>query len=196
MRAQPVWIGIGAGAAVLAVVAASLWFAWQQPAAVPQRPTSTPSAVTLAPPSASPRTAEPPVAPSAGGTPPWLAPQARSAAAPTRDKEQKLAQIQARLAALGSLGKADPREVDALLAELQQLEGNEVGGVNLLALRDNLAKAQEIQRLAAELDQLAHRPNPDPRQMQDLIARIQTLQAGMRLDMAVPPATGARAERK
>lgn len=197
MRAQPVWIGIGAGAAVLAVVAAWLWFGWQQQVPVPHRtPSGPPKAVTLAQPPASQRTDESPAPASARGTPPWLAPQSGRAPSPTSKQEHELARIQARLAQLSTVGKADPREVDGLLAELQRIKGNEVAGVNIAALRDNLAKAQEIQRLAEELNRMAHRPNPDPQQVQDLVARIQRVQAGMRLDVAVPQAAGARAERK
>lgn len=196
MTAQPVWIGIGAGTAVLAAVGAYLWLGSPQQSPAPQA-LSAPAAAPARSLPPAPRSAEPPSAPpSTAGTPPWLAPQADRAPTPAGKQEQELARIQARLAEMSTVGKADPREVDGLLAELQRIKGNEVGGVNIAALRDNLAKAQEIQRLAAELDQMAHRPNPDPRQVQDLVARIQKLQAGMRLDLAVPPAAGAKAERK
>ncbi|MBV2234248.1 MAG: hypothetical protein KUL75_01770 [Sterolibacterium sp.] len=78
-----------------------------------------------------------------------------------------------------------PSEVDQLLADIQRSQGkNEVGGVDLAAVRANLAHATEIQRLALEIRRVAEQPGkPDISRIQILMGQIQQQQAGIRADV-------------
>jgi hypothetical protein len=108
------------------------------------------------------------------------------------DKTKALENLQQRLAALAAPGRnPSPREVDTLLAELQKQQGsNQVGGVDIGALRGNLARAEEIQRLAHELQAVAQQPGtPNTEKMQQLMSKIQQQQAGLRMDVLAPPSS-------
>ncbi|MEW5889532.1 MAG: hypothetical protein AB1768_10910 [Pseudomonadota bacterium] len=90
--------------------------------------------------------------------------------------------IQRRLLALTAQGRAvSPKEVDAVLADLQRNQGkNVVAGVDIGALRDNLARAERMQQLAQEMQAIAANPKKeDQARLQALMAEIQRLQAGM-----------------
>lgn len=103
-----------------------------------------------------------------------------------------LEEIQARLQALSSSKQPSIREVDAVLADLQRNQGSAVvAGVNLQAVRDNLARTERIQQLALEMQTLAAAPTADtPAQLQSRVAEMQRLQAGMTTSAA--PAGAAR----
>lgn len=101
-------------------------------------------------------------------------------------------ELQRRAAALTANGRQpSPAEVDQLLADIQRTQGkNEVGGVDLATLRENLAHASEIQRLALEIKQVAEQPGkPDVARIQALMAQIQQQQAGIRADVRVDAST-------
>lgn len=119
--------------------------------------------------------------------PPW----ADSGTRPAQPADiASLQSIQARLAALSAGGKQpDPRALDALLAELERTQHTTViGGANIEALRENLAKAAEIGDLAKEMELAAKQPSPDMQKIQGMMDRIKKLQAGLRTDIMVAPA--------
>ncbi|AVS88432.1 hypothetical protein C8238_09480 [Paracidovorax avenae] len=82
----------------------------------------------------------------------------------------------------------DVREVDAVLADLQRNQGSTVvAGVDLQAVRDNLARSERIRQISVEMQALAAKPGPDvPAQLQSRMAEIQRLQAGMTGNVAAP----------
>lgn len=81
----------------------------------------------------------------------------------------------------------DPRQVIGLLDKIKQINGSSVvGGVNLDNLRDNLIRAQEIQRIAAEMSHEAQKPaGADPKKMKAYTEQLQSLQQQL---MAATPA--------
>ena len=98
--------------------------------------------------------------------------------------------LQAKLAAMTAGGKTPPmKELDAVLADLQKINGStDVGGVNLSALRNNLARADEIQRLGKEMQALSQTPGKqDMPKIQAIMAEIQKQQAGMVSDIRSSP---------
>lgn len=91
-------------------------------------------------------------------------------------------QIQQRLQLLTSSGRP-PRaaEVDAVLADLQKIQGNNVAGVNLTALRDTLARVDRIQQISSEMQAAVSTPGRiDRAKVQGLMLEMQNLQAGMK----------------
>ena len=123
----------------------------------------------------------------AASPPPWTVSDGKPA---VPADQANLLSIQARLAALTAGGKQpDPRALDALLAELERTQhATVVGGANIEALRENLAKATEIGDLAKEMEQAAKQPKPDMQKIQGLMDQIQKLQAGIRTDLMAVPA--------
>ena len=128
---------------------------------------------------------------------PWLAPggeRASPAAAPVppvaagRSGVPTIEDIQARALAMGTGKKANAREIDALLADMQKNQGrNVVAGVDLQALRDNLARSERIQQLALEIQALAATPGAGtPAQLQTRMDELQQLQTAMTGSVAVP----------
>lgn len=156
-------------------------------------------------PFAGPSAAEHAVTPEANAPlPPWRkgatlpqeaatrSPAAQAAGRNANRDTPRLEDIQRQLTALLAHGRQPTiAEVDHLLAELQRSQGsNEVGGINLAALRDNLARTKEIQQLAKEIQRLAEQPGkPDVARMQQLVAQIQQQQAGIKADVRVNPDT-------
>ena len=99
--------------------------------------------------------------------------------------------LKAKLAAMTAGGKTpNMKELDGVLADLQKVNGStDVGGVNLSALRNNLARADEIQRLGLEMQALSQAPGKqDLPKIQALMAEIQKQQAGMVTDIRSGPA--------
>ena len=169
------------------------------PVPAASRPSSTVPAPALAP-AATGTSAAPTTAP--GGLPlntpaaPWLTPGSGSAPSAAvvppsgagRSGAPTMAELQARLQALSSNKQPTPREVDALLADLQKNQGgNVVAGVNLQTLRDNLARTERIQQLAQEIQALAASPTADtPSQMQSRLDELQRLQAALTSNVTAP----------
>ena len=90
--------------------------------------------------------------------------------------------IQQRLQALVASGRQPTaREVDAVLADLQKNQGsNVVAGVNLQALRDNLARTDRISQIALEIQAIANQPGKsDLVRLQTLSAEMQSIQAAL-----------------
>lgn len=108
---------------------------------------------------------------------------------PARANAPSIAQIQSRLQAIAGSKKPDIAELDKVLAELEKNQGSSViAGVDIGALRDNLARADRMQRIALEVQALsALAPGPDTTaSLQAKVNEIQQLQSGMR---AVTPTT-------
>lgn len=192
MRNKPVIVGVLLGLVLLAVVLAAVWrSSMPANAPAPQAMPVPPARTSVAPASAA-------VSGGAAVAPaPWLvAPNSAPAgAAATAAAKPGMEQIQKRLSALTANGRTPtPHEVDEVLAELQRVQGgNNVGGVDLGALRENLARAEEIQRLAKEMEKLAQNPSKqDLPRIQSLMTQIQQLQSGIRADVSVKPAGGTK----
>jgi len=100
-------------------------------------------------------------------------------------------EFQRRLAAMTANGRTPPiHELDTLLADMQRSQGsNEIAGVDIAALRENLRRADEIQKLAKEMEKLVQQPKPDMPRVQMLLAQIQQLQAGIKVDVSAKPKT-------
>ena len=125
---------------------------------------------------------------------PELAPWDRKYDAPTgspristvASKAKAYETLQAKLVTLSAGGNTPKaKDLDAILAELQQINGSsEVGGVNLGALRNNLARAEEIQRLGDQMQAISQAPGKqDLPKIQRLMAEIQQQQAGLVMDI-------------
>ncbi len=107
------------------------------------------------------------------------------------DKAKAYQILQAKLAAMTAGGKTPAmKDLDAVLADLQKINGStDVAGVNLSALRNNLARADEIQRLGKEMQALSQAPGKqDLPKIQSIMAEIQKQQAGMVTDVRSSPA--------
>jgi hypothetical protein len=192
MKNRQAIIGALLGLAILAVVTVAVWLI-NKPAATDAREAKP------APQAYPPSTQAAPVAGSGALPPaPWLTmenPQPPAASSPSVGaRKPGIDDIQNRLAAMTAGGRApSAREVDTLLADLQRNQGrNDVAGVDLAVLRENLARAEEIQRLAKEMEQIALNPKQqDIPRLQTTMARIQQLQAGIKADVSVKPSAGS-----
>jgi hypothetical protein len=90
--------------------------------------------------------------------------------------------IQQRLQALVANGRQPTaKEVDAVLADLQKNQGsNVVGGVNIQAVRDNLARSDRIAQIAQEIQTIANQPSKaDLPRLKSLTEEMQRLQTSM-----------------
>ena len=106
--------------------------------------------------------------------------------APALSKAKAYEALQGKMAAMTAGDKTpQAKDLDTILAELQQINGStEVGGVNLSALRNNLARAEEIQRLGKQMQLIAEAPGKqDLPKLQSLMAEIQLQQAGLVIDV-------------
>lgn len=136
---------------------------------------------------------------SAGAPPPW----AETSTAPTgadlgpaiknvsTDPKKQAAReaIRAKILSLTANGRQPtPAEMNGVLAELERVEGSSViSGVNVGALRNNLSKVDEMQRLATEMKDESAKPNGgDQAKLKDIMGRMQKLQSEMRTDIAAP----------
>jgi hypothetical protein len=178
---------VGGGALIAIVLAIALWYAG------PDRGTDgvTTRVATVAPRAAGAvpgATLTPPVG--TGGPAPWSnAPATAPPDAANQQKTQQLEAMQADLAASLKAGAVpDPRKVDAALAKIEEMNGkNVVSGVNLDAVRANLAIAAKLQVIAADLDAEAKKPGrPDTDRLRVLVAQVQQLQAQMHTDVSAP----------
>lgn len=120
-----------------------------------------------------------------GNAAPGMSPHAQNAGGNSISPDD----FQRRLAAMTANGRTpSPRELDALLADMQRSQGsNEVAGVDLGVLRENLRRADQIQTLAKEMEKLVQQPKPDMPRVQLLMAQIQQLQSGIKADVSAKP---------
>ena len=134
------------------------------------------------------------------GTPaPWLTPGAAGSSGADglpatgvsigKPGAPSLNDVQQRLQALVANGRQPtPREVEAVLADLQRNQGsNVVNGVNLQTLRDNLVRTDRIQQIAQEMQVIAANPRKEdlPR-LQALSVEMQRLSAAMAPNVMQP----------
>jgi len=178
-----------------AVVGGIVWFTRPAPPATPAAApeTAAATAASAAAPAGAGQTAPPPWA-NADGSAGGLG--AAIGAAPIDPKKaQARAEIRSRITALTANGRhPTPSEMNALLGDLERVEGSSViSGVNIGALRSNLVKVDEMQRLGMEMKAETEKPGGgNPQKVQEILARLQKLQSEMRLDITVPtPAPSA-----
>jgi hypothetical protein len=117
--------------------------------------------------------------------PPWAA--ANSGQSPMQDgkanqRQIKLAELSAmRMALMKSMqetGHVDPKQVDALLVKIESVTGTTTfNGINLEALRNTLAKSQEMQTIANEMNREASKPGgADPKKIKAYSDQLLVLQ--------------------
>lgn len=167
----------------LALSAAIAWWLW--PAVPPSAPLTAPSLALPSAPASLPQAPTAPAVTPSEASPPWAgapvpaAPSAASAPAalPNRERPQNIAQL------------------DAMLDQMQRENGsNVVGGVKLDVLRSNLAKAEQLQALAKQIEAESLKPNGgDLQVMQGYLKQLQALQGQLRMDFMAAPAAGAEA---
>lgn len=187
-RAAPLIIAAALGGLV---VGAIVWFARPAPVAAPAQVVDTQAAVASTQSTPSNTGAPPPWAETSAPTGADLGPAIRNV--PTNPKKQAAREaIRTKILSLTANGRQPtPAEMNAVLAELEQVEGSSViSGVNVGALRNNLTKVDEMQRLGMEMKNESSKPNGgDPAKLKDIMSRLQKLQAEMRTDIAAPPPT-------
>ncbi len=185
-RAAPLIIAAALGGLVVGGI---VWFARPAPSAppLPVADMQATNAAAVSTPS------------STGAPPPWAEPSAAPAGAdlgpairntPTDPKKRAAREaIRTKILSLTANGRQPtPAEMNAVLAELERVEGSSViSGVNVGALRSNLSKVDEMQRLGMEMKNESSKPNGgDPAKLKDIMNRLQKLQAEMRTDIAAP----------
>lgn len=174
------------------VVGGIVWFARPAPPAPAAAPVVSAAPVTVSPTPAS-----------TGPAPPWAGNTAPSSAgndlsavfgATSADPKKNAARqaVRAKIASLTANGRhPTPAEMNVVLGDLERIEGSSIiSGVNVGALRSNLVKVDEMQRLAEEMKVESQKPNGgDPEKSKQILARLQKLQGEMRMDIAAPTAT-------
>ncbi len=182
-RVAPIIIAAALGGVVVGGI---VWFAKPAPTA-PAAPVSVEQTSAVAAPS------------NTGAPPPWagnsaapvgsdLGPAIGSANVDPKKKAAREA-VRAKILSLTANGRQPtPAEMNTVLGELERIEGSSViSGVNVGALRSNLAKVDEMQRLGEEMRVESTKPNGgDPQKLKELMGRLQKLQAEMRTDIAAP----------
>ena len=159
----------------------------------------------LAPPTPGPAVMAPsasaPAAPTAGAVP-WATPAPSGAAssgeiARRENQSRELDAMRDDIVKSMREGKQpDPRKLDAALARVEAAAGqNVVSGVNIDAVRNNLAIAQKLQVIAGELDVESKKTGKlDTDRLRALAAQVQQLQSQMRVDVSAPAASATSAK--
>ena len=180
---------VGAAVAGGLVVGLIMWFARPvQDPAIPSSP-----AVAVAVPvenAAITSVAAPPPWAGSAATAPIVLPDLRSSAKANPQKQAAREAVRQKIAGLTANGRQPtPAEMNVVLAELERIEGSSViSGINVGAVRNNLMKVDEMQRLGEQMKTESTKPGGgDVQKLNALLARIQKLQSEMRLDIAVPP---------
>lgn len=180
---------VGAAAAGGLVVGLIMWFA--RPVQSPATPPSQ-AAVAAVPVESAAVTsvAAPPPWADSTATGPIVLPDLRSAAKANPQKQAAREAIRQKIAELTANGRQPtPAEMNVVLAELERVEGASIiSGINVGAVRNNLIKVDEMQRLGEQMKAESTKPGGgDVQKLNAMLARIQKLQSEMRLDIAVPP---------
>lgn len=184
-RAAPLIIAAALGGLVVGSI---IWFARPAPPAASVPVADMQAAAVVAP------------APSnTGSPPPWADTSTAPAGAdlgpalknvPTDPKKQAAREaIRTKILSLTANGRQPtPAEMNTVLAELERVEGSSIiSGVNVGALRNNLSKVDEMQRLGMEMKSESSKPNGgDQAKLKDIMMRLQKLQTEMRTDIAAP----------
>lgn len=183
-RAAPMIIAAALGGLVVGGI---VWFARPAPTA-PATPVNAAEAPATAVTPAN-TGAPPPWADSSGAAPSAdLGPAIKSVAADPKKRAAREA-IRAKILSLTANGRQPtPAEMNGVLAELERVEGSSIiSGVNVGALRNNLSKVDEMQRLGMEMKNESTKPNGgDPKKLKEIMERLQKLQTEMRTDIAAP----------
>jgi len=185
-RATPLIIAAALGGLVVGGI---VWFARPAPPAPPapvadMQATGAAAVATPSNTGAPPPWAEPSAAPTGAD----LGPAIRNTQADPKKRAAREA-IRTKILSLTANGRQPtPAEMNAVLGELERVEGSSViSGVNVGALRSNLSKVDEMQRLGMEMKDESSKPNGgDPAKLKDIMNRLQKLQAEMRTDIAAP----------
>ena len=185
---RPIQI-VGAAAAGGLVVGLIMWFARppQTPVAPPLQVTEVAAPVASTAPTSV--AAAPPWADSAA-TAPITLPDLRSSAKASPQKQAAREAIRQKIAGLTANGRQPtPAEMNVVLADLERVEGSSViSGINVGAVRNNLVKVDEMQRLGEQMKTESTKPGGgDIQKLNAMMARIQKLQSEMRLDITVSP---------
>jgi hypothetical protein len=102
----------------------------------------------------------------------------------------ELEKIQAELNASLQNGQPDLKKLSATLNKMKQTQGDNVGGVNINALINNLEKAQQIQELALEMQkESAKTGNFDQKKLDSNMKKMLQLQSEMRVDIVTTTTT-------
>jgi hypothetical protein len=173
----------------LLLMAGALWYVSQSQEPVrTAQPRPAPALRATAPPVAPPVAAPPSAAPWTA-TPGPAGVASNDAMAARERQSQELDAMQADIAKSMREGRQpDPQKLDAALAKVAAAAGQSVvNGVNIDAVRNNLAIAQKMQALAAELDAESRKPGKlDTDRLRALVAQVQQLQSQMRADVSAP----------
>ncbi|MBZ0105724.1 MAG: hypothetical protein K8H84_08850 [Sulfuricella denitrificans] len=122
------------------------------------------------------------------GSPPWanVGPDAAITGMPGKadqaERQKKIAELKSmQMALVKSMQesrRADPKQVDALLVKIKEVTGTStVNGIDIDALRGNLAKVVEIQRIATDLqNEVSKQGGADPKKIKAYTAQLKTLQ--------------------
>lgn len=122
------------------------------------------------------------------GIPPWATPGPETAIpgmpgkTDQSERQKNIAELKAmQMALMKSMQesrRADPKQVDALLVKIKEVTGSStVNGIDIDALRNHLARAVEIQRVATEMQAEAGKPGgADPKKIKAYAEQLQALQ--------------------
>ena len=105
-------------------------------------------------------------------------------------KAQEREAIRQRLVELTAGGRhPTPAELNDVLADLERNAGSPiVAGVNIGALRSNLAAVDKLQKLGLELQAETRKPGGgDKQKIESILEQLRQVQSGMDLGVAVPP---------
>lgn len=109
-----------------------------------------------------------------------------------QEKARQRAALRTRIQNLTANGRhPTPAEMDSVLGDLERVEGKPVvAGVDLAALRQNLAAVQKLQRISQQLQAETQRPGGgDKKKIEALLAELRQVQAGMNYNVGkLPPA--------
>ena len=181
---------IVAGVVCLVLMGAAFWYVTDSQQLMATAPAAAPAG--------NPAAAATQVQPGGTATPsaPWASASASPAnvaseAMVARERQaRELDAMQADIAKSMRDGKQpDPRKIDAALAKVEEASGQTVvGGVDIEAVRSNVAIAQKMQVLAAELDAESKKEKLDNDRLRALIVQVQQLQSQLRVDVSATAA--------
>ena len=181
------------------VVGGIVWLTKPEPVPATAPSRSAPAATASAAPVVDSRATQAASAPDSG-TPPWAdhtggagasSPanlgSAISLSPQDQAKATQRAALRARIQKLTAGGRhPTPAEMDSVLGDMQRMEGSSVvAGVDIEALRQNLANVQKLQRVSQELQAESQKPGGgDKQKIQALLAQLKQIQSNMNYNVA------------
>ncbi|MDR2678997.1 MAG: hypothetical protein LBB51_06120 [Zoogloeaceae bacterium] len=101
----------------------------------------------------------------------------------------RLQALQKKFEAISTQKEPDIGEIDALFAELIEIQGTSViAGIDLNVQRQNLRIARDLQQVAKEMDAEYKKPAPDAAKMENLRRRAAALQNQLQASLHGQPA--------